>query len=504
MIEVFERDKCKSMDAEAIKQYGIPSIVLMENAARGVYEDIRDKGESFLILCGKGNNGGDALALARHLSIDGKRIKVVVISKDSNYSNDFFVNFNILKKIIGEKYISYIKNESDITEEFIRDLSDHDIIVDGIFGVGLNRRLDLWIQKVIDNINIYGRFIISLDVPSGLDCNSGIELDIAVKAKITYSFEVMKRGFLNYNAFQYTGEVKIIKIGIPKNAKSDNSDNVYILNDNEYRKLIPIRRLYGHKGDYGRALIIAGSRGFTGAAYISAECTIRGGAGLVTLACKKDIQNILSEKLIEAMTISCDDHGFDSILAKSDSIAFGPGFGTGEYETGILKDVINNSSCPLIIDADGITILSKNIDMLEELRGRTIITPHPGEMARLLGVTVRDVESDRINIASQFAKKYGIIVLLKGYNTIISDGQNTYINPTGNSKMASGGMGDALTGIINAFVSQKVNILDAALIGAYIHGYIADKISSEVYILNARDIINEMPKIINDICSNEE
>lgn len=500
MIEVFQRDKCKSMDTEAIKQYGIPSIVLMENAARGVFEDIHDKGESFLILCGKGNNGGDALALARHLSIEGKKIKIVVISRDNNYSNDFLINFGILKKIINEKEISYIKSEDDITEEFIKDLSYYDIIVDGILGVGLNRKLDLWIQKVIDNINTYSRYIISLDVPSGLDCNSGTEPDTAIKAKTTYSFEVMKRGFINYNAFKYTGEVKIIKIGIPNRAKSKNSDNVFILNSKEYRNLIPARKLYGHKGDYGRALIIAGSRGFTGAAYISAECTVRGGAGLVTLACKRDIQNILSEKLIEAMTISCDDPGFKPIVAKSDSIAFGPGFGTGEYETGILKDVIENSSCPLIIDADGIMILSNNRDMLKQLRERTIITPHPGEMARLLGVTVRDVEMDRINIASEFAKKYGIIVLLKGYNTIISDGKNTYINPTGNSKMASGGMGDALTGIINAFVSQKVNILDAALIGAYIHGDIADKLGSEVYILNARDIINEMPKIINDIC----
>ena len=500
MIEVFQRDKCKSMDAEAIKQYFIPSIVLMENAARGVFEDINDKGESFLILCGKGNNGGDALALARHLSIEGKKIKVVIISSDDNYSNDFLINFNILKQIIGEREISYIRNEDDITEEFINNLFYYDIVVDGIFGVGLNRKLDLWIQKVIDNINAYSRFIISLDVPSGLDCNLGIELDTAVKANITYSFEVMKRGFLNYNAFKYTGEVKIIKIGIPNCVKINNSDNVYILNNNEYRNRIPKRKLYGHKGDYGRALIVAGSRGFTGAAYISTECTIRGGAGLVTLACKKDIQDILSEKLVEAMTILCDDPGFKQILSKSDSIAFGPGFGTGEYETTILKDIIDNSSCPLIIDADGITILSNNIKMLESLRGRTIITPHPGEMARLLGITVSEVENDRINIASQFAKKFGIIVLLKGYNTIISDGQNTYINPTGNSKMASGGMGDALTGIINAFVSQKVNILEAALIGAYIHGYIADKLNNEVYILNAREIIDELPKIINDIC----
>lgn len=499
MIEVFQSNKCKSMDEEAIKQYEIPSIVLMENAARGVFENIYNEGESFLILCGKGNNGGDALALARHLFIGGKKIKVIIISGNDNYSEDFRTNFNILKKLIGEDQISYIKSEKDITEEFVGNLIKYDITVDGIFGVGLKRKLDSWLQLVIDKINNYSRFVVSLDVPSGLDCNLGIELDTAVIANVTYTFEVIKKGFLNYNAFKYLGKVKVIKIGIPHNAKRNNSDNIFILEKNEYKKIIPSRELYGHKGDYGRALIVAGSKGFTGAAYITTECTIRGGAGLVTLACSSDIQNLLSEKLIEAMTISYEDSKFISIVKKSDSIAFGPGIGTGIIETKLLESIINNSVCPLVIDADGITILSEHKDLLNKLKGRAIITPHPGEMARLLGVTVKEIEEDRLNVSIEFAKKYGVIVLLKGYNTIITDGKNTYINPTGNSKMASGGMGDALTGIINAFISQKVSILEAALIGAYIHGYIADKLSKEVYILNARDIIKEMPKIINDI-----
>ena len=500
MIEIFQSDKCKSMDEEAIKKYGIPSIVLMENAARGIFEDIHNKWNSFLILCGKGNNGGDGLALARQLAIEGKNVKVFIISKDDNYSNDFKINYNILKKIIDEDKISHIRCKDDVKEDFVKDLSEYDITIDGIFGVGLNRRLDSWIQDIINNINMYSRFIISLDVPSGLDCNLGIELDTAVKANITYTFEVIKRGFLSYNAFKCTGEVKVIKIGIPNEAKKNNSDKVYMLENNEYKNFIPLREVYGHKGDYGRTLIIAGSKGFSGAAYITTECAVRSGAGLVTLACKEDIQDILSEKLIEAMTILCKDSNLKSIIKKSDSIAFGPGFGIGEYEENILLEVINNSICPLVIDADGITLLARNRNLLEKLKGRAIITPHPGEMARLLDVTVNEIESNRIDIAIEFAKKYGIVVLLKGYNTIITDGNNTYINPTGNSKMASGGMGDALTGIITAFISQKVNILDSALIGAYLHGYIADELSREMYILNARDVINEIPRVINDIC----
>lgn len=500
MIEIFNSNKCKSMDEEAIKKYGIPSIILMENAARGIFEDIHKEWNSFLVLCGKGNNGGDGLALARQLITEGKNVKVFIISNDDNYSTDFKTNYEILKKIIGKDKISYIRCKDDIKEEFVKDLSEYDVTIDGIFGVGLNRRLDSWIQDVINNINMYSRFIVALDVPSGLDCNLGIELDTAVKANITYTFEVIKRGFLSYNAFKYTGEIKVIKIGIPNNVKKNNSDKVYMLENKEYKSFIPSRELYGHKGDYGRTLIIAGSKGFSGAAYITTECAVRTGAGLVTLACKEDIQDILSEKLIEAMTISCKDYNLKSIIKKSDSIAFGPGFGIGEYEENLLLEVINNSICPLVIDADGITLLARNRDLLEKLKGRAVITPHPGEMARLLDVTVNEIESNRIDISIEFAKKYGIVVLLKGYNTIITDGNNTYINPTGNSKMASGGMGDALTGIITAFISQKVNILDSALIGAYLHGYIADELSREMYILNARDVINEIPRVINDIC----
>ena len=504
MIEVLSRDKCRSMDAEAINQYGIPSIVLMENASRGIFEDICNRGETFLILCGKGNNGGDGLALARHLAVYGKKVKVIIISKDDNYSGDFKINFNILTKIIGNQNISYIRGIEDISDKFVEELKRYDITVDSIFGVGLNRKLESWIQKIIELINENSKFTVSIDVPSGLDCNLGIEIDRAVRADITYTFESIKKGFLNYSAFDLIGDLKVISIGIPSEVKRHNSDNIYILNSSEYRKLIPLRKLYGHKGDYGRALIVAGSVGFTGAAYITTECTIRSGAGLVTLACNKGIQNILSEKLIEAMTISCDDNKFDEIIKKSDSIALGPGFGTGPYEENILKKVIDNSKCPLVIDADGITILANNKNMLEKIRGRAVLTPHPGEMARLLGITIKEVEEDRIRTAVKFAQKYGVIILLKGYNTIITDGSNTNINTTGNSKMASGGMGDALTGIINSFIAQKTSILNAALIGAYIHGYIADKLSQQHYILNARDIIAEMPRIINDICLDEE
>lgn len=248
-------------------------------------------------------------------------------------------------------------------------------------------------------------------------------------------------------------------------------------------------------------MVFAGRSGFTGAAFITTECTVRAGAGLTTLICDKDIQGILANRLVEAMTSNFDSNIIE-LIKSANSIALGPGFGIGERQEEILKQVIDNSNCPIVIDADGITLLGKNKKLLKNLKNRAIITPHPGELARFLEITVEEVEDNRSEIAKEVANKYGIVVLLKGYNTVISNGKEIYINSTGNSKMASGGMGDALTGIINAFISQGVNIENAALFGAYIHGKIADRLGEQVYIINARDIINELPIEINNILVN--
>lgn len=498
MFEIFSASQCKEMDKQSISDVGIPGIILMENAAIRIFEELRYKGECFLILCGKGNNGGDALALARHLILDGKKVKVYIISKDRNYSNDFKINFNILEKLIDKRNILFIHSEDDINENIVNDFNNYDIVVDGIFGVGLNKDLVGMFKKLIQYTNKCGKFIASIDIPSGLDCDLGVQRGIAVRADVTYTLEVLKQGFFNYKAIDYVGDIKVLAIGIPDRIRRNVSKNFCVLQEQEYKQILSKRKIYGHKGDYGRAVVIAGGKGFTGAAFITTECTVRAGAGLTTLICDSEVQSILSGRFIEAMTLTFGNNMI-GLIDEADSIAFGPGIGTNVMKENILKEVINNSSCPIVIDADGITLLGRNKELLNKLKDRAIITPHPGEMARFLGITVEEVEKDRVNITREVAKKYGIVVLLKGYNTVISNGENVYINPTGNSKMASGGMGDALTGIINAFLSQGVELEQAALLGAYIHGRIADKLGKHVYIVNARDIINELPKEINNI-----
>lgn len=499
MFEIFSANQCKEMDKQAINEVGIPGIVLMENAAIAIFRELADKGESFLILCGKGNNGGDALALCRHLILKSKKVKVYIISENQNYTDDFRVNLSIIEKLVDKKDILYIKSENDIDENVIYDFRSFDILVDGIFGVGLNKELTGMFKRIIEYVNLYAKFIASIDTPSGLDCDLGIERGIAVRADVTYTFEVIKQGFLNYKAINYLGNMKVFKIGVPEHIKKNNSGNFYILEEREYKQLLDKRKVYGHKGSYGRALVMAGRKGFTGAAFITTECTVRAGAGLTTLICSEEVQTALSTRLIEAMTLTCNDSNVVELIKSASSIAFGPGIGTEEREERLLEKVISKSKCPVVIDADGITLIGKNKSLLNNLKGRAIITPHPGEMARFLGITVEEVESNRVNIAKEVANQYGIVVLLKGYNTVISNGKDVYINPTGNSKMASGGMGDALTGIINAFLSQGVKLEQAALVGAYIHGKIADRLGTQVYIVNARDIINELPREINSI-----
>lgn len=495
MIEVLKSRNCKNMDREAIENYGILSILLMENAARGVFEKIHKKGSSFLVLCGKGNNGGDGLAVARHLITSGKKVKVYIISRKDNYTEDFKINLNILKKISDEENICFLK-EAD--SKFIEDLKNYDVAVDCILGVGISRDVEKWLQEIIDNVNIYSKFKVSVDVPSGLDCDCGIPRGAAIEADETYTFEVIKRGFLNYKSFDYIGKLNIVNIGIPGEVKRKHSENIYKLEKEDYKKIPLKRKVYGHKGDFGRALVIAGSEGFTGAAYICTEAAVRTGAGLVTLACTKEIKKILQSRLTEAMTVSTEDEKTIELIKKADVIAFGPGFGTGEKELKYLEKVINESTCPIVIDADGITLLSKNPKLLKKLNGRAVLTPHPGEMARLLNISVKEVEENRIEKANEIAAKYNITVLLKGYNTIISDGKQIFVNPSGNSRMASGGMGDALTGIIASFIAQGLNILNSALLGAYIHGYAGDRLGEQRYIINARDVIESVPYVLNE------
>ena len=273
--------------------------------------------------------------------------------------------------------------------------------------------------------------------------------------------------------------------------------------DREYiRNKFPYRNKYGHKGTYGRSLIFAGHKGFIGAAYMVGQAAIKTGAGLVTVFTHKDVQSELSIKLNEGMTGTYNSkEEYEEFIGGANVIAIGPGMGNNDLTFEVLNNICNLYSGTLVIDADGINVLDRKKSILKEFKGEIVLTPHPGEMARLLGIEIKDVERDRIGIAKGFAKENGVTVLLKGYNTIITDGDKVFVNPTGNSTMASGGMGDTLTGIITSLISQGVNSFDAAILGSYIHGYIGDELSKENFTVSAMEIIKNIPNKIKELIS---
>lgn len=497
MKQVFSMEGTKEIDKQTIEKVGIPSIVLMENAAEGILNEVVHKGKNFIIFCGIGNNGGDGLALGRKLLLSNKNVKIFIVGNVEKGSKEFKINYNIFKNLRGK---IVILNEDMFNKDLELELEKSDIIIDSIFGVGISRNIEGLYYNTIQMINKFSKYTISIDVPSGLDCNTGKALGISVIAKETYSIEVYKKGFFSTEAQKYLGNIKTIKIGIPDFVKEKNNENIYLLEEEDYKNIIPKRDIVGHKGDYGKVLILAGSKGFTGAAYIVAESTVRTGSGLVTLLIEDELQNIFSTRLIEQMTLRYSEtEKIEKLLKNIDVLICGPGLSQNNENVNMLQKCIKESNCYVVADADALNIISRKEELLKSLKGRAIFTPHPGEMARLVKKSISDVENNRIEISREYAKENGVIVLLKGYNTVITNGEKTIINTTGTSKMASGGMGDCLSGIIGSLVGQSKDLFNSAILGAYIHGKSGDKLGKTKFSVNARDIIEVIPSIMEDL-----
>lgn len=484
----------RKIDKYCIEELGIPSIVLMENAAFKVASNVDENVKYITIVCGTGNNGGDGFAIARQLYKNGRNITVLLIGNAEKMSNDCKINYNILKNM-GLR-ISNIKDSRDISV-LKEAILQSELIIDAIFGTGLNRKIEGVFSEVISQINYSKKYIVAIDVPSGLNSDNGLIMGNCVKANKTISFEVYKAGFLQYGNDSYTGDIVIENIGIPQFVLEKFCDNSFILDESIIKKGIVRRDKYSHKGDYGKVMIFAGSRGYSGAAYISTQAAVKTGSGLVTLSTHNEIQNILSEKLVEAMTVAYDEEDkINEAIEKSDVIAIGPGMGNNKFTLDMLKKVISKSKVPIVIDADGINVLKDNISLLANKKVPIVLTPHLGEMSRLTNISIEAIRNNRVEIAENFARKFDVIVLLKGYHTVITDGKYTAVNSTGNSAMASGGMGDCLTGMIASFIGQKYHPLKAACMAAYIHGYCGETLSKNMFSVTASDILNKIPYVV--------
>ena len=470
----------------------------MENAALKVLKNIDINSiESICIVCSKGNNGGDGFALARQLFVLGKRVECFLIGSEEGMSKDCQINYEIIQKLGITSY--NLESDKD-TEKLIKSLNSSEIVIDAIFGTGLVRKIEGIYDTVITLINESNKYILSIDIPSGMNSDTGETLGNSIKADTTITFQLYKKGFLRYGSDKFTGKVILEEIGIPSSAVEMFHEKEYFVDAAMIKEVIKKRDKYSHKGNFGRVLIIAGSKGYSGAAYISTTAAVKSGAGLVTLACAEDIQGSLCNRLTEAMTsVYSDEERLNELIDKSDAIAIGPGMGNCGGTLKILEKVLNRASCPVVIDADGLNVLEKHMDLIQNRKFPLVLTPHPGELSRLTGYSTEYIIGNRLEVAGEFAKKHKVTLLLKGYNTIVADMDRLYVNSTGNSAMASGGMGDCLTGILTSLIGQGYEGTTAAYVAAYIHGYSGDKLSERQFSVNASELMEYLPYAIKEL-----
>ncbi len=516
-MKVVTANEMREIDRFTIEEIGVPSPVLMERAGVAVVDHIRRLFEPkrVVVLSGRGNNGGDGLVIARELFNYGFTVKVIILSDRESMSRDSVLQYEIAKKTGIDISFKNSIDDSDI---------DNVIIVDAILGTGLNKPVRERLAEVIDIVNTSRGDVFAVDIPSGISADTGEVMGKAVKAKWTVTFGLPKIGHMLYPGRKYCGELFIENIGFPMKLLNSDDLKVEIPDSKDAALLIPKRPPDSHKGSYGHVLVVGGSRGKTGAPLMTARAALKSGSGLVTIGAPDSVIDVFQAKVVEEMTLSLpgtDKGGFsvkasDKILDfatnSADVIAIGPGMGVDDAGIGIMKEIIKGSPVPLIIDADGLNCISsltdKEIsDMLSNAGSSLILTPHPGEMARLIrDPFITSVDKARFESVLKFSMEKGVYIASKGAPTLIADPQGRLVfNPTGNPGMATAGSGDVLTGIIASMTGQGLTPIDASVLGCYIHGLSGD-ISSKVYGMHsvtAFDIVENISGAFHILTDND-
>lgn len=504
-MKIFDLAQLAKADKITIEKQKISSAELMERASTLVFNDIHSKLNNaqipIKIFCGIGNNGGDGLVIGRLLLEHGYQVTVYVVNYSNKRSEDFLLNYEKIKQVTNEWPIA-IKNEDDFPA-----LSEKDFIIDTMFGIGLNRPLETWVGKLMNYINNSNAFIVAVDMPSGMFANKiPGEENPAIKANVTITFQAPKLIFFLPEAAEYIGDMQVLDIGLDREYLAKTVVNKQLINKAEAQLLYKPRTNFAHKGNYGHALIIGGSYGKIGSISLTATATLRTGAGMVTLYAPKCGYQILQTVLPEAMVLT--DKSENNLSAidfemEPDVICFGMGAGTSKETISAFKDLLIKTKKPMVIDADGINILSKEKELLNELPENSVLTPHPKELERLVGKWKDDF--DKLEKVKKFSKKYKVIVVIKGAHTITVFNEDLYINNTGNPGMATAGSGDVLSGVITSLISQKYEPLIAAVFGVYLHGKTGDILAEEKSYegLISGDIANNIGKSFLDLFKKE-
>jgi NAD(P)H-hydrate epimerase len=511
-LKISTAEQMREFDRRSVEEFGVPSIVLMENAGRHVADAVQEllrssAGTKAVVVAGKGNNGGDGFVAARHLRDEGIDVSVFLIGNPSEVKGDARINLDILLKTGFS--VRIIESASALRN----DLMQSGVIVDAIFGTGLRGDVVGLPAEVIEEINASQRPVVSVDLPSGLDANTGKIWGICIKADRTATFALPKVGLVTYPGASNVGELIVGEIGIPHELYDE--INVSLTGADWVSPRIPRRPPSSHKGTYGTAIVIAGSAGLTGAAAMAAESAMRVGVGLCTVCVPKSLQDLMAGKLTEAMTKGLPETPSRSIAPnalqpalrlceKATAVVLGCGLSTDTGTQEFAREFVRSARKPLVLDADALNCLALNPDVLCGEHGELILTPHPGEMARLLGTTSDAIQSNRMEAAREAASKFHCVVVLKGSRTLIADESGrVFINPTGNAGLSTGGTGDVLSGAIGGLLAQGLSPYEAAVCGAFIHGMAGDAAASEIGMAGmiAGDVIRALPKTISNLQS---
>ncbi len=488
-------EQMKRIDWLTQEQFGIPGLLLMERAAIAVMESMEERygnlaGKRIYICCGKGNNGGDGFALARLLTEKSTQT-LIVLAYDGN-TNQGLASQNLQ---LATRFGIQTKVWSELDSQ---ELEKADIIVDALLGTGAVGVPNGPLAEMICAINESKKPVVAVDVPSGVVVDTGQVNDIAIEADLTVTFGLPKPGLLCFPGAENTGELVVRQIGFPRQLLEDEGLDLNLLTDSEIRKLLPKRSLIAHKGTNGHLLVVGGSTGMTGAAVLASLAGLRVGCGLVTAGVRQDLS--IPEKPAEILLVPWPE--LIRTWDKFQSFVFGPGLTKLEDGESFLFELLDHAEAPLVIDADGLNLLAANPKLFKQFRQSIVLTPHPGEMSRLTGMTVSEIQADRITVARRFATEWKVTVVLKGARTIIAapDGR-AFINPTGNPGMATAGTGDVLAGMIGGLIAQGLEATHAAIVGTYLHGLAGDIAASRLGPIGiiASDLISVLPNAMKKV-----
>ena len=536
-MKVVTAAEMRRIDQDTIEGIGIPGIVLMETAGSAIVHAIEQHYptcQRIGIFAGKGNNGGDGIVIARQLAHIGRDVFLFLVSPQESFTGEAHINLQIAKRLTAsfgnlqaapkgglriEEISTDIALEPDASrgnDTFLNHIASCELLVDAIFGTGLRGAVRSPIASVISVINSLPIPVLSVDLPSGLDADTGQPLGTCVQADRTVTIGLPKRGLLIHPGAELAGKLEVVDIGFPEQVVDAQDIKVHWTTATQASQWVPPRPPASHKGSYGRVLVVAGSTGMTGAAALASEAALRAGAGLVTLATPKHLNPILEGLLPEVMTLPLPETEAGSLTVSATSailefaektksvLAIGPGLSQHPETVSLVHQLIRENQeqglgLRMVIDADGLNALAQDRNILSLLDRETVLTPHPGEMARLTGASVSTLEKDRIHTAQQFASEHSLTLVFKGAPTVSADANGeVWINSTGNPGMSTGGMGDVLTGVIAGLMAQGIASERAATLGIYLHGLAGDMVAERLGMhgLIASDVLKAVPQAI--------